>query len=303
MASASPSHQETASTTPVGEAAAAGVPRVSESPRQNDSPRIHSFGVPAFKEPPEHLPNAVSNGLLAFDVDEKKREIFNQARQAIKTSAQYTKNGRKPWTQITVRLPIVDDRETSVDEDLAVAWALMRNGTRDDVKETQNASGDVTTTWYLWGDHAFLEWLNIDVETTKPVDKYVHPIKYCTGDVERKRLEKRRAKEGPSPALDEAFAKLEAKIKKDHDGLSPDDARRYNWAGYDQCIVTYKHNKQQSSKKKTGELVLTVKIRTYTLGTGDPAKHGGYMAYSNGDLSDIEPGSTGYALARRFRGY
>lgn len=310
--------EESASTSNLmtGAASATAVaPRVSVSPRNNNNnaplrpalpsssagrrtcvPIIYGFGPPPYQEPPSHLPDAVANGLLAFDVDQKKREIFEQARHAIRMSAQYNKTSRKPWTQITVRLPVVnrDDNggeettTTSGEEDLAVVWALMRNATRNVVKETENAYGDITTTWNMWG-HAFLEWCNIDIPNTKPVDKYVHPINYCTGEVERKRLEKRRTKEGPSPALDQAFADLEAKIKKDHDRLSPDG--RYCWAGYDQCIVTYKNNKQQqSSKKKTGELVLTIKIRTYKLGTGDPSMHGGYMAFTRGgDLSDIDP--------------
>lgn len=126
----------------------------------------------------------------------------------------------------------------------------------------------------------------------------MHPINFNASQVERKRLKKRCAKEGPSPSLDEAFAKLEAKIKKDHDGLSSDDARRHGWAGCDQCVITHKHNKQQSGKKKSGELVPTFKIRTCKLGAGDPARRRGRAALSGGDLSDIKPGSTGCTLAR-----
>ena len=52
--------------------------------------RFVSFGVPSLVEPPSDLPDA--NNLLMFDVDSKKNEIFEAARERIKSKAQYTKS-------------------------------------------------------------------------------------------------------------------------------------------------------------------------------------------------------------------
>ena len=67
---------------------------------------------------------------------------------------------------------------TKDEEDLAVVWAVMRRSTNDKVKETEN--GDVT--WTLWGDD-YLMWLNIDPEKRKPVNMFVHPVLYETGEI------------------------------------------------------------------------------------------------------------------------
>lgn len=232
---------------------------------------------PAFAAPPPDLPEA---GDLAFDVAAKKRDIFNQARDAIRHSAQYTKHGRKPWTQITVRLPVSSTASTP-DEDLAVVYRLMEESTRNKVKV--NANGD--RTWALWGDR-FLRWLlGDDHETMRPMDKYVHPINFQTGEVERKRLEKRLAKEGPSEGLDREMQKLNASAAKDHG---------YRWANYEECLVTFK--KKQPRKEKLKEVQLTVKVRTYVLGSGDPRKHGGFMEFSDHNLRDMDPSTRIYQL-------
>ena len=125
---------------------AAAAARVSVSPRPtmtlSSSPRYCGLAPPPFQEPPQSLPDAAANGLLAFDVDEKKHQIFEQARRAIRTSAQYNQRGRKPWTQITVRLPVVRGKTTTPDEDLAVVWALMRNSAFEgDVKQRTSFPG------------------------------------------------------------------------------------------------------------------------------------------------------------------
>ena len=85
--------------------------------------------------------------------------------------------GRKPWTQITVTLPIKP--ATTEEEDLAVVWAVMSKSTNSEVKVKEN--GDVV--WTLWGSHTYLKWLNIDPEKTKPVNKFVHPVHYETGEL------------------------------------------------------------------------------------------------------------------------
>ena len=48
------------------------------------------WAMPPLVVPPSHLPDPA--GLLRFDVDEKKNEIFEAAREKIRSKAQYTKN-------------------------------------------------------------------------------------------------------------------------------------------------------------------------------------------------------------------
>jgi hypothetical protein len=48
------------------------------------------WGIPPLVVPPSHLPDPV--GLLRFDVDKIKNEIFETAREKIRSKAQYTKN-------------------------------------------------------------------------------------------------------------------------------------------------------------------------------------------------------------------
>jgi hypothetical protein len=62
----------------------------------------------------------------------------------------------------------------------------------------------------------------------------------------------------------------------------------YHWAGYDECIVTYK--KIQSRRKKYNELQLTIKIRTYYMGFGDTDKNNGYLKWS-AETDLIDPDS------------
>lgn len=81
---------------------------------------------------------------------------------------------RKPWTLITVTLPIKS--ETSDDDDLAVVWAVMKRCGNSNAKV--NSQGD--TVWTMWEDE-YLEWLNIDPDKTKPVNKFVHPVQFGTG--------------------------------------------------------------------------------------------------------------------------
>ena len=116
------------------------------------------------------------------------------ARERIRNNAHYTKSGRKPWTQITAPLPIhfvqLDNsngenarntananNSTTTDQDLTVIWALLREYTRTEVSE--NNSGDLT--WPIQGSQQYLEWLEMDRKNMKPVNMYVHPVKYETG--------------------------------------------------------------------------------------------------------------------------
>ena len=62
---------------------------------------------------------------------------------------------------------------------MAVVWAVMSKSTNNEVKVKEN--GDVV--WTLWGSHKYLKWLNIDPEKTKPVNKFVHPVHYETGEL------------------------------------------------------------------------------------------------------------------------
>lgn len=254
--------------------------RVSLSPEEAPFAGLVGFWERPYAQPPSHLPDPLP--LLAFNVDEKKREIFNQARNAIRNSAQYTKRGRKPWTQITVKLPL-SRKDTSEDEDLAVIYHLMQETIRDEPKEGKY--GDKT--WTLWGSDAFLKWLGIDLETTRPADKYVHPVQYETGSVERKRIEKKLKKDGPSEELEKKLAALNAKEKDPH----------YRWSSYEECEVTFK--KKQSRKEKDGELVLTIRIRTYLVGTGDPKDHDGFMKMSlETRAADMDPSTDLYRLLK-----
>jgi hypothetical protein len=58
-------------------------------------------------------------------------------------------------------------------------WDVMRESTNEEVKEKEN--GDLV--WTLVGWHRYLKWLNIDPEKTKPVNKFVHPVLYETGEI------------------------------------------------------------------------------------------------------------------------
>lgn len=49
-------------------------------------------------------------------------------------------------------------------------WDVMRESTNEEVKEKEN--GDLV-----------LKWLNINPEKTKPVNKFVHPVLYETGEI------------------------------------------------------------------------------------------------------------------------
>jgi hypothetical protein len=63
-------------------------------PHPNNLRLLHCWSgggrcLPSSCHPP-HLPDPA--GLLQFDVDEKKNEIFESAREKIRSKAQYTKN-------------------------------------------------------------------------------------------------------------------------------------------------------------------------------------------------------------------
>jgi hypothetical protein len=222
-------------------------------------------------------------------MDKMKSQIFAQAREKIRLSAQYTKNGRKPWTQFSVKIPILHSNTTD-DEDLAVVYHLMHECTRDMV--TVNDEGDYT--WSLFGPTDFLTWLNIDPSTTCPIDKYVHPVNYETGIMTRRRLERKLAKaKSPLDAEDikEKLAQLSAKEDENDKG--------YHWASYDECHVTFEQDQRWKKTKK--KLQLTIKIRTYRVGCGDPARHGGYLRWSTeNNLSDMDPTTRYYADLERY---
>ena len=200
--------------------------------------------------------------------------------------------GRKPWTQITVTLPIKP--ATTAEEDLAVVWAMMRGAEclERSVKEKEN--GDVV--WHLWGDQ-YLTWLNIDPDKTKPVNKYVHPVLYETGARKQTMMEnkiKKAEKAGNfylaqqlAKELDEYEAAQAAKQPTQPSGND------YHWSTYDEVVVTYK---KEQTRKVAKELQLTVKVRTAYLGSGDPKENNGYLG--GGSSRDLDPESEIYALLR-----
>ena len=242
--------------------------------------------MPPLVGAPSHLPNPEAH--MLFNISEKKREIFNQARERIRDKAQYTNDGRMPWTQITVSLPI-ESSDTTCDEDLAVVWALMQHSTRSNPKV--NGRGDLT--WEIWANPCFLEWLGIDPETTKPVDKCIHPVQYYTGAVKLQRLEKqfkRLVKEGG----DTRTVKQEIQ-KVENAAANAQHRNHYHWSEFGECIVIYK---KDQSKKKVKELKLTVKMRTAYVGTGDPRSNNGYLR-SCGIKELLDPNSDTYRLLDR----
>jgi hypothetical protein len=68
-------------------------------------------------QPSEDVPMSKADSLLTFNMREKKHEIFEEIRECVHSKAQYTKSGRKPWTQITAYLPIVDSVNDNDDHD------------------------------------------------------------------------------------------------------------------------------------------------------------------------------------------
>jgi hypothetical protein len=253
---------------------------------------MFTLGPPPLVTPPSHLPDPES--LLTFDVDKKKQEIFRDARLRIKNKAEYTRTGRKPWTQLTVPIPIPSS-DTTPEQDLAIIWALMNKSTNVQVKE--NESGDVT--WQLWGAHTYLDWLGLDYKTKKPVDLFVHPVRYESGARRTKLLSNRHKKATDNYDLME-MRKIEkqyvnhvatTKSKKEAQGKELSDSQ-YHWSAYDECQVIYK---KKQTKKKQKELSLTVKIRTYYLGCGIPEKNDGYVG-SSSCMDVINPNSYVYNL-------
>ena len=249
------------------------------------------FGTPPPIAPPDHLPDPTS--FLQFDILEKKNEIFQAARTRISNSAQFTKSRRKPWTQITVNLPITAG--STDDEDLAVIWSILKEANIYEVKENEN-SGDWT--WTICGSDAFLEWLNVDWENTKPVDKFVHPVLFETGARKKTLLQTKlkkarafgdvslaRSLECELEAIANANANAAAVRPTGHD---------YHWADYEECIVSYK--KKETRKAAHNELQLTVKTRTCHLGTGDPRENNGYLRGSMRSEGVLDPESDGYKL-------
>lgn len=281
------------------------------------------WGVPPLVVPPSHLPDPA--GLLHFDVDLKKSEIFEAVREKIRSKAQYTKNvsshqctfhiqnfillyfhsqrycvpllcdqGRKPWTQITINLPIKPGM--SDDEDLAVVWSLMHESTRCDVKHSAN--GDMT--WMLWSDD-YLKWLNIDPEKTKPVNTFVHPVQYETGARKEMKLQKnikKAMKDNRSSLL--VVEHLEKELSDFQSaqaakGTPQPIGKDYHWSRYDECLVTYK---KKQTRKVVNELQLVVKVRTAYLGWGDPKENNGYLGGASSSIL-LDPQSQLYNLLKR----
>lgn len=179
--------------------------------------------------------------------------------------------GRKPWTQITVTLPIKSG--TSDEDDLAVVWAVMKKCSNDKAKE--NSQGDIV--WSMWGDQ-YLEWLNIDRDKTKPVNKFVHPVLFETGARRQALLKNKITKARESGRLVE-LERLERQLE-DHEQAqqgkesTEPSGKDYHWSTYEECVVTFKKNQR---KKIAKELHLTVKVRTRYLGCGDPKDNNGYL--------------------------
>lgn len=249
-------------------------------------------GPPPLVKAPSHLPDP--DKLLKFDVDKKKHEIFEAARERIKSKAQYTKSGRKPWTQITIALPIKP--ATTGDDDLAVVWAVMSESTNNEVKET--ATGDMV--WTMWGSHQYLQWLNIDPEKTKPVNKFIHPVMYETGARKETLISnklKKAQKNGNSYEIESLERQLEeylsAQAAKEAT-TTQSSGKDYHWSNYTECVVTYK---KKQTRKVVNELQLTVKIRTAHLGCGDPRENNGYLG--SADSSDVvDPESKMYQILK-----
>jgi len=246
------------------------------------------FIVPPLVTPPSHLPNPES--LLAFNFVEKKREIFEEARERIAEKAQYTRSGRKPWTQVTVPIPITSS-DTTEEEDLAVIWSIMNKSTRQNVKE--NESGDLT--WTLWNCDNYFEWLGIDYKNKKPVDLYVHPAHYETGARKTTVLKNKLRKAKALSAFDEVI-RLEAELAQYEENLKSkkNDENDYHWAAYDEINVIYR---KKQTKKKQKELQLIVKIRTSYLGQGDPKENNGYLR-SCGVYDLLDPDSKSYRILK-----
>jgi len=205
-------------------------------------------------------------------------------RERISSKAQYTKSGLKPWTQITVSLPI-SSSDTTEEEDLAVVWAVMNESTRNEVKN--NANGDLT--WTQWGSQN-LNWLGKDWKNMKPVDLYVHPVHYETGARKKIILKTKLRKAQKAKNLLETTKIIEElssleKTKPDH----PCEPRghHYHWSNYEECNVIYK--KKQIRKQTHKELQLIIKIRTYYLGNGVPEENNGYLqGCASSELLDPE---------------
>lgn len=241
--------------------------------------------------PDPRLPNP--DNLLAFNVAEKKEEIFRYARTAIRNKAQYTRSGRQPWTQITVSLPLYASDSTD-DEDLSIVWALMRDSTTQEVGE--NASGDLT--WKLWG-RQYMEWLEKDPENIKPVDLYVHPVKYETGARKKTILQNKIKKARASYNTADELIRFEQELENHQNNPKPQEegprGHHYHWSSYGDCHVIYR--KRQPKKAELNEIQLTIKIRTFYLGNGVPEENNGYLQGCNGSPKGLlDPNSDLYSL-------
>ena len=209
-----------------------------------------------------------------------------------------TNTGRKPWTQITATIPIKP--ATTENEDLAVIWKMMDKCTSEcNFKEDEKGY-----IWTMWGDDNYLKWLGIDPEKTKPVNKFVHPVMFETGERKKTKLtnQLRKAEKNaciPSQIrLQKELDTYEAELAQKQ--LNPPQGNDYHWAGYEQCIVTFK---KKQTRKVAKELQLTVKVRTFHLGWGDPAENNGYMRGSKGSIDNLDPESKGYELLKAIRPY
>jgi len=93
-------------------------------------------------------------------------------------------------------------------------------------------------TWTMWGDDDYLKWLGIDPEKTKPVNKFVHPVMFETGERKKTKLmnQLRKAEKNaciPSQIrLQKELDIYEAELAKKQ--LNPPQGNDYHWAGYEQ---------------------------------------------------------------------
>lgn len=234
---------------------------------------------------------------FCFDVQKKKKDIFQRIRDKVRQKAQYTKQGRKPWSQITVSIPA--DKFESEEKDMAVISAFLN----DNVKSRKSsffasAASPITDNHYggktlqLWGNDV-IQWFGLNPETTKPADKYIHPVQYDTGARESSKIKKMKAKGlvPPDDLVRRANQKQSASLHETHD-------LNYHWSTFEECQVIFK-SKQPHRQKN--QLQVIVKVRTYYLGNGDPSRHGGFMNYSTNGLEDMDPSSPAFKALERIQ--
>jgi hypothetical protein len=153
-------------------------------------------------------------------------------------------------------------------------------------------------TWTIWGDEDYLKWLGIDPKKTKPVNKYVHPVMFETGERKKTKLTnklKKAQKMGCSSQfrLQKELDEYEADLTRKE--LHPPEGNDYYWSSYEQCTVTFK---KRQTRKAAKELQLTVKVRTFYLGNGDPDENNGYLRGCKSGSDNLDPESRAYQLLK-----